>query len=134
MITRGTTPYHNFILPVLAEEIAAIYITYCQNEAVLFEKDLDSEGLTITNIIDLIDITDNASMEQLTEEELNSCQLTIHLTQEDTLLFTFYPAAEKNIATINIRLLTTDEEAYASEPIRERVFGVRKEGVITSGK
>ena len=47
MITRGTTPYHNFILPVLAEEIAAIYITYCQNEAVLFEKDLDSEGLAI---------------------------------------------------------------------------------------
>lgn len=134
MITRGTTPYHNFILPVLAEEIAAIYITYCQNEDVLFEKDLDSEGLTITNIVDLIDITDNASMEQLTEEELNSCQLTIHLTQEDTLLFTFYPAAEKNIATINIRLLTTDDEAYASEPIKERVFGVRKEGVITSGK
>ena len=86
----------------------------------------------ITNMEDLIE---NASMgedltETLTEEELNSCQLTVHLSQEDTLAFHFYPAAEKNIAVIQIRVLTTDGEAFASDPINERIFGVLKDGVI----
>ena len=127
MITRGTTPYHSFILPTLKDEISAIYITYCQNDEVLFEKTLESEGV---EIIDIADLYENASMEGLSEEELNSSELTIHLSQEDTLLFHFYPAAEKNIAVIQIRILYKSGEAYASEPIRERIFGVHKEGVI----
>ena len=132
MITRGTTPYHNFILPVLAEEIEELYVTYCQNEDNLFEKNLESEGVSIENLSDKYE---NASVENLPEEEFElSSELTIHLTQEDTLKFTFYPAAEKNIATINIRLLTVDKEAYASEPIKERIFGIRKEGVIGNGE
>ena len=73
---------------------------------------------------------ENASMEQLSEEEKRCSQLTIHLTQEETLRFHFYPAAKKNIAVIHIRVLTVDGEAYASEPVRERIFGTRREGVI----
>ena len=69
-------------------------------------------------------------MEELSEEESNSSQLTVHLTQEDTLKFHFYPAAKKNIAVIQIRLLTLDDEAFASMPINERVFGVLHDGVI----
>lgn len=131
MIIRGTTPYHNFILPILVEDIKAIYVTYLQNNEIILDKSLlDGEESTsafaIANLKDL----ENASMEELTEEERASCQLTLHLTQEDTLAFHFYPAAKKNIAVIQIRVLTMDDEAFASMPINERIFGVLHDGVI----
>ena len=129
MIVRGTTPYHNFILPVLAEEIDTIWITYCQNEQVVFERSNLQEDDRM-EIVNLLDLYENASMENLSDEEKTCSQLIIHLTQEETLGFTFYAAARKNIATIQIRILTVDGEAYASEPVRERIFGVRHEGVI----
>ena len=125
MIMRGTTPYHSFILPIKAEEIDKIYLTYLQNDKVILDK--TNEDVTITDIVDLYE---NASMEELTEEELNSCQVVLHMSQEDTLAFKFYPAAEKNIAVIQVRLLTTDGEAYASDPVTERIMGVLKDGVI----
>ncbi len=125
MIIRGTTPYHNFILPILVKDIEAIYVTYMQNGQVILNKTKDD--VTIT---DLNDLFENASMEELSEEESNSSQLTVHLTQEDTLKFQFYPAAKKNIAVIQIRILTTDDEAFASMPINERIFGVLHDGVI----
>lgn len=127
MIIRGTTPYHNFILPVLVEDIDAIYVTYLQNEEIIIDKSNLTDEMEITNLSDL----ENASMEELSEEEQSSCQLTIHLTQEDTLKFHFYPAAKKNIAVIQIRILTTDGEAYASMPVNERIFGVFHDGVIS---
>lgn len=125
MIIRGTTPYHNFILPILVKDIKAIYVTYLQNGQVILDK--TGDDVTIT---DLIDLFENASMEEFSEEELNSSQLTVHLTQEDTLKFHFYPAAKKNIAVIQIRILTMDDEAFASMPINERIFGVLHDGVI----
>lgn len=127
MIIRGTTPYHNFILPVLVEDIGAIWISYCQNEEELFVKKGTDEGVSIVN---LIDTYENASVEPLTEDVEQSSQLTIHLTQEETLKFNFYPAARKNIAVIQIRILTTDGEAYASLPVKERIFGIRPDGTI----
>ena len=129
MIIRGTTPYHSFILPILAEEIKAVYVTYLQNDEVFLDKSSlnPEDGITLTNLVDL----ENASVEIMSEEEQASCQLSIHLTQEDTLAFTFYPAARKNIAVIQIRILTTDDEAFASMPINERIFGVLHDGVIS---
>lgn len=133
MIIRGTTPYHGFILPILVEDVEVIWVTYCQNERIVIEKDwtIDSTDERIS-FEDLTDLYENASMEQLTEEEQHSSQLTIHLSQEDTLGFTFFPAARKNIAVIEMRVLTTDGEAYAIEPIKERIFGVRRDGVISN--
>ena len=125
MIIRGTTPYHNFILPILAKDIKEVYVTYLQNKEVILDK-----GKEDVEINDLVDLYENASMEELPEDERNSCQLTVHLTQEDTLKFHFYPAAKKNIAVIQIRILTTDDEAFASMPINERIFGVLHDGVI----
>ena len=129
MIIRGTTPYHSFILPILAEEIDTIWITYCQNEDIIFERSntVEDNRMDITNLVDLYE---NASVEELSDEEKQWSQLTLHLTQEETLGFHFYPAAKKNIATISIRILATDQEAYASEPILERIFGIRHDGVI----
>ena len=130
MIIRGTTPYHNFILPILVEDIKAIYVTYLQNDEVILDKQFvdgeESSDFIIANLKDL----ENASMEELSEEERESCQLTLHLSQEDTLAFHFYPAARKNIAVIQIRILTNDDEAFASMPINERIFGVLHDGEI----
>lgn len=125
---RGTTPYHSFILPLRAEQINEMWVTYTQNGVLVLDK--TKEDVTLENIEDLYE---NASMEELTEEEVNSCQATLHLTQEDTLGFKFYPAAEKNIAIIQVRILAVDGEAYASDPIHERIMGVIKNGVIGGG-
>ena len=126
MIIRGTTPYHNFILPILAEQIEAIYVTYLQNNEVILDKSNLTDDFDIQNLLDL----ENANVEILTPEERESSQLTLHLSQEDTLKFHFYPAAKKNIAVIQIRILTTDGEAFASMPINERIFGVLHDGII----
>lgn len=138
MLYRGTTPYHNFLLPLKAEDIDKIYITYMQNGEILFERSKDS--IEITNIENPNSngfITDTNLGDDLTEnnaessEEFVDCsQATVHLSQEETLKFKFYPAAEKNIAIIQIRVLAIDGEAFDSEVIRERVYGVLKDGVI----
>lgn len=125
MITRGTTPYHSFVLPLKTEDISQVYITYLQNNEVILDKSISD--IEITNIENEYE---NASMNESLEDFIPSCELTVHLTQEDTLKFHFYPAAEKNVAVVQIRVLTTEGEAYASEPIHERIFGVLKEGVI----
>jgi len=136
MLYRGTTPYHSFTLPLSMDEIAELYVTYWQNGEVVLEKslsdvtfkeiDLSNSFITDTNIGDELG-SNNLNPE---EEEVKGCQATIHLTQEDTLSFKFYPAAEKNITAIQIRVLDNDGEAYASEVIHERIYGVLKEGVI----
>ena len=128
MIIRGTTPYHNFILPFTDKEIEVLYITYLQNGELILDKSLDTEGVELHNLLDLYE---NAHMEDYDEEEIaTSSQLSVHLSQEDTLSFKFYPAARKNITVIQVRILTVDGEAYASDPIRERIMGVLKDGVI----
>ena len=131
MITRGTTPYHSFIIPMVPEDIKKIYITYLQNGKVVFNK--TEEDADITPIITKID---NANIDEVGENgeegeiEVINTQVTLHLTQSDTLKLKFYPAAEKNIVVIQLRILDINDEAYASEVIRERVFGVLKDGVI----
>lgn len=130
MIVRGTTPYHSFVLPLTSDQIDTLYITYMQNNEVILDKQLGEEGVSIedTNFE-----TENANVESLTDEDITpapSSKVTVHLTQEETLAFTLYPAARKNIAVIQVRVLGTDGEAYASDPITERIFGVLKDGVI----
>ena len=125
MITRGTTPYHSFVLPLKTEDISEVYVTYLQNNEIIIDKSISD-----IELIDIEDEYENASMNEPLEDFIPSCELTIHLTQEDTLKFHFYPAAEKNIAVVQIRVLTTEGEAYASEPIHERIFGILKDGVI----
>lgn len=130
MIVRGTTPYHSFVLPLTSDQIDTLYITYMQNDEVILDKQLGEEGIEIE---DSNFETENANVESLTDEDITpvpSSKVTVHLTQEETLAFTFYPAARKNIAVIQVRVLGTDGEAYASDPITERIFGVLKDGVI----
>ena len=131
MIIRGTTPYHDFTLPYKVDEIKELYITYLQNEEIILDKSLTSEGVSLH---DVSDSYENASVEDLNDEETEvGSELTVHLSQADTLSFHFYPAAKKNIAVIQVRILTTDDEAYASDPIHERIMGVLKDGEIGNG-
>jgi len=134
MIVRGTTPYHTFIVPMASESIEEVYITYLQNNEVVLDKDK-----TTVTIEDVELETENAEVNdtELAEEETEvtpTSQITLHLTQEDTLKFKFYPAAEKNIAVVQLRILDTNGEAYASDPVQERIFGVLKDGVISSNE
>ena len=128
MIVRGTTPYHTFVLPMESSQIEQIYVTYLQNNEVILDKGMSDIVLTDNDME-----TENASVEPLESEEGEEgyTTVTIHLSQEDTLKFHFYPAAEKNIAVIQIRILDSSGEAYASDPIYERIFGILKDGVIT---
>lgn len=137
MLYRGTTPYHSFTLPLPIDKIAEVYITYWQNDHVVLEKDMSQIELRTINesngFITDVNTGDSFSSNNLTpevEEPIQACEAIVHLSQEDTLSFKFYPAAEKNIAAIQIRVLSTDEEAYASEVIHERIYGVLKQGVI----
>lgn len=130
MIVRGTTPYHTFIVPMASELIDEVYITYLQNNEVVLDKDK-----TLVTIEDVVLDTENAEIDdiELVEEEeevVPTSQIILHLTQEDTLKFKFFPAAEKNIAVVQLRILDTSGEAYASDPVHERIFGVLKDGVI----
>ena len=124
MIVRGTTPYHSFIIPLEPEQISELYVTYLQNNEVILDKSI--ADITIEPVEEELE---NASMEEPAEFTISS-QITLHLTQEDTLKFHFYSAAERNIAVIQVRVLTADGEAYASDPVHERIFGVLKDGVI----
>ena len=135
MIYRGTTPYHSFLLPFSINDITNIYITYMQNNEVIFEKTLSDvvfSTIDDTENSSIIDENNGDSISSNNDEIETSevCQATVHLTQEDTLGFKFWPAAEKNIAVIQIRILDKDGEAYASDYINERVYGIEKEGVI----
>ena len=134
MIVRGTTPYHTFIVPLTSQQIDEVYITYLQNGEVILDKTKSDVEISDVDLE-----TENAHMEDLEEEiieegEPTSSQVMVHLTQEDTLKFKFFPAAEKNVAVVQLRILDTDGEAYASDPIHERIYGVLKEGVISSNE
>ena len=136
MIVRGTTPYHTFIVPMMSESIEEVYITYLQNNQVILDKntadvvieDVELE-LENANMEDTENPNDESGEEPHPEPEIVA-QITLHLTQEDTLKFKFFPAAEKNIAVAQLRILDKDGEAYASDPVHERIFGVLKDGVI----
>ena len=135
MIIRGTTPYHRFILPLSVEDIETVYITYPQNNEVILDKSNIADEFIIEDIVEQTEES-TEEIDELEEQEeveaLPSSQLTLHLTQEDTLKFHFYPAARKNIAVIQIRILKTDGEAIGSMPINERIFGVLHDGIISN--
>ena len=134
MIIRGTTPYHKFILPLSVQDIEAIYVTYSQNDEIILDKTNLADEFEISDIVEQSEELSEETIEEEQEEieVLPSSQLTLHLTQEDTLKFHFYPAARKNIAVIQIRILKTNGEAISSMPINERIFGVLHDGVISN--
>lgn len=141
-ITRGTTPTLNFVLPFSSSVIQELKITFLQNGKIIFTKglpdvsleeiDVDTENGFVTDqeSDDSFSSNDAHYEGSEVEEKTAYTNCKIHLTQEDTLGFTFWPAAEKNIAYSQIRILDTNGEAYASNPLNFRIFGVLLDGKI----
>ena len=133
MIIRYTTPYHNFVLPFQAVEIADLDITYSQNGIEICSKSRDD-----VDIIDIEEIIKNASMGQDYIDEVSSkadgiessSVLKVHLAQTETSQFIFYRAEEKNIALVQIRIRDIYNNAFVSRPIKIRVYGSLTEGVL----
>jgi len=138
MIIRYSTPYHNFVLPFLIDEIEVIELIYSQGGINLINKKSSDESSGII-ISDLGDYIDNASMGHegyikdlidKSEGMEKSSLLRVHLTQEETALFTFHKAARKNIAIIEIRVKDKNNNVFVSFPIQVRIFGGTQEGVL----
>lgn len=127
MIIRGTTPYHSFIIPMKLELIDSIIITYAQNNEKTFDK--TDEDIDLQSYEDFL-IANEVDVSELTEEEKNFSIAIVHLSEEDTYSFTFYRAAKRNIAMIQIKLKDTDNEVYASKPIRERIYNTFNDSIM----
>ena len=99
---RATTPTHTFTLPIDTSRLSKILITYAQNGNIVLEK---------------------------TEADctLEGCNVSLTLTQEETLLFTTEDDAR---ISIQIRVLTADGKAYASEIEKEFARNCLNEEVL----
>lgn len=100
MIVRGTTPYVSFTLPFDVSILKNAYITFSQNDNVIVEKNL-SDCIKNQNVLE------------------------VKLTQEDTLKF-----KALNNVEIQIRGITNEGEAIASEIRRTYIYKIHKDGVI----
>lgn len=134
-ITRGTTPTFNFILP-FSYDVDDIRLTFMQNGQTI--KQYSKDDMTITPVLtetENSDIVDenygdgfssndyDAEYPESGEDENEAyCNCSIVMSQEDTLSFSFYPAAEKNIAISQFKILI-DGEVYVSDPVNFRVYG-----------
>lgn len=97
---RGTTPTLTFELPFSVDLIKLVYITFSQNNALVFE---------LTN----------------SDCELSDKTITTKLTQKQTLMF-----ADKSNVSIQLRILTNDNTALASNIIYCNVDKILKDGEI----
>jgi hypothetical protein len=118
MIIRGTTPYQEFELPVSADQVSNIYVTYFQENKRIFEK-----GMSEIEIQDLEE-----------SEEKTKSIATVHLTQEDTLKFIYYfePNTRRNFVFAQWRIIDMDGEVYSCIPVKHRLLPAFKEGIITA--
>lgn len=97
---RGTTPTHIFKTSIDLTEAEVIFITYRQGNKNVLEK--SREDLIVTNE-----------------------QVSVKLTQEETLLFSINDAVK-----IQIRAKYADQSAIASNVITTKADVILKEGVI----
>ena len=144
-ITRGTTPTLNFILP-FDYNMDDIRLTFRQNGEII--KQYEKDDMVITPILtetENSNITDenygdgfssnDYDAERLESKDDNNevyCNCSIIMSQEDTLSFGFYPAAEKNIAISQFKILIGGE-VYVSDPVNFRVYGDLDGNIIGEG-
>lgn len=145
-ITRGTTPTFNFILP-FSYDVDDIRLTFTQNGQII--KQYRKDDMTITPILtetENSDIVDENYGDEFISNDYDAeypepgedeneiyCNCSIVMSQEDTLSFLFYPAAEKNIAISQFKILI-DDEVYVSDPVNFRIYGDLDGNIIGGGK
>ena len=89
--SRGTTPTHIFTLPFEKEKLADLRITYLQGKDKIFTK-------------------------LKKDVEINGSDISLTLTQEETLLF-----KEGTNALIQLKIKTTDDQVLNSDIIEMRI-------------
>lgn len=99
-MVRGTTPTLNFGIPFNTELIDAVYITFCQEGRTVLEKDINSI-------------------------EMSNKELTVRLSQQDTLSFN-----DNSYVELQIRIKNRDGSAYSSKIIVVSVERILKDGEI----
>lgn len=112
MIIRGITQTQFFHIPFSWDRIQKIYCTYSQNGQIVLEKDIDN----------------------MKYDYDRDC-VALNLSQSDTLSFNkvgIPSVPEKSLIYFQLRVLLKDGNAYASVPIKDRVYDVLKNGVIGS--
>ena len=101
---RGTTPTLTFTIDFDISKIVSGYITFSQNDVVILDKVIGESGVSLSEGL-----------------------LSVHLTQEETLLFKSAPVSP---VKVQLRLLLEDEEAIASNIIIFNAGQILKDGVI----
>lgn len=102
-ITRGTTPYHRFSLPVSPDIIDKIYITYMQGDIKVEKSKEDIEFISSDSIPPVY-------------------KAVVHLTQQDTLKFlSKSPSTDPIEIQMDIKTLTG--ERYINDPPLRAVVG-----------
>lgn len=99
-ITRGTTPTLEFVLPFDASQLKEIWVSFKQGSYIVIDKAMN-------------------------ELAVDGKIVTVHLTQHETLVL-----SQKNTCAIQVRVLTLDDEALASQIITCAVGDILKDGVI----
>lgn len=99
-MTRGTTPTLVFKVPFNTDLLDKVYITFAQREKVILNK-------------------------ELSDCECDENILSVHLTQEDTLLFN-----KTYELQIQVRAKLADGNALVSKLIKKHVSDILKDGVI----
>lgn len=97
---RGTTPTHTFQIPFSTNLLNEIRITYAQGNSVIVEKR-----------------TEDCS--------LNGSDITVKLTQEETLRF-----SDNKTAELQLRVLLNDGNALATSVLRLDVSELLKDEII----
>ena len=91
-MTRGTTPTNTFTVPIDLTNAEVIYITYCQNERTVIEK--NKSDMTVTS--DTIEV-------QLTQEE------TLKLREDRVEIQISARMPDGNVVRSNIIKTTADK-------------------------
>ena len=102
---RATTPTHTFVLSINTNTCKEILVSYRQGGVKLDKHYQDNtlpDGMT-----------------------LDGKNVVIHLTQEETLMFD-----SKKFANAQVRVLTVDDQAYASQIFSVKVSPVLNEEVL----
>ena len=100
VMIRGTTPTHTFNVPLLAENIKKVKITYEQDGVNILTK--RESDCTIANK-----------------------KVTVRLTQEETLRFD-----HEKLVTIQIRVLSQNDDALSSYPFSVNAIDCLDEEVL----
>lgn len=111
MIYRGSTPIHTFVLPFDLENITNIHITYRQNGCNVLSKTM------MDNFADF-------------SVDIDAREVSVRLSQSDTLVFTCGKQYKNNLVQIQVRVLFESGTVMTSDIINDRVVDTFSDGTM----